>query len=92
MITKTSAEAQSQFSQLLDTVQRETVAITRHGLPAAFVISAQEMDAFEALREEKRKWLAEDWEKWRAQAREGMTADASALSDDDVVRMVHELR
>jgi len=44
MITKTSAEAQNQFGQLLDTVQREPVAITRHGRLAAFMISARDMD------------------------------------------------
>lgn len=31
MITVTSVEAQSKFGQLLDTVQRESVVITRHG-------------------------------------------------------------
>ena len=44
MITKTSAEAQNQFGQLLDTVQREPVAITRHGRPAAFIISPRDME------------------------------------------------
>lgn len=31
MITVTSVEAQNRFGQLLDTVQREPVVITRHG-------------------------------------------------------------
>ena len=31
MITITSVEAQNSFGQLLDTVQREPVTITRHG-------------------------------------------------------------
>ena len=92
MITKTSAEAQNQFGQLLDTAQREPVAITRHGRPAAFVISTQEMDVFRALREEKRRQLEADWEQWREQARGSMTPEAGALTDEDVNRMVHDLR
>ena len=51
MLTKTSAEAQNQFGLLLDTVQREPVAITRHGRPTAFVLSADDMEAFQAWRE-----------------------------------------
>jgi antitoxin Phd len=92
MITKSSAEAQNQFGQLLDLAQREPVAITRHGRPAAFVISTQDMDSFRDLREEKRRRLAEDWEEWRKQARAGMTAEAGALTEEEIVRMVHELR
>lgn len=92
MITKTSAEAQNQFGQLLDTAQREPVAITRHGRPAAFVISTQEMDVFRALREEKRSQLKADWEQWREQARGSMTLEAAALTDEEVNRMVHDLR
>ena len=41
MITITSVEAQNRFGQLLDTVQRETVIITRHGRPAAYIISSE---------------------------------------------------
>ena len=50
MITKTSAEAQNQFGQLLDTVQREPVVITRHGRVAAVVVSPRDMEELEAAR------------------------------------------
>ena len=46
MITVTSMEAQNRFGQLLDTVQREPVSVTRHGRPAAYIISS---DAYLAL-------------------------------------------
>ncbi|MBP9059808.1 MAG: type II toxin-antitoxin system Phd/YefM family antitoxin [Rhodoferax sp.] len=36
-------EAQNRFGQLLDTVQREPVTITRHGRTAAFMVSPQDM-------------------------------------------------
>ena len=41
MITVTSVDAQNRFGQLLDTVQREPVVITRHGRTAAFIVSSE---------------------------------------------------
>ena len=38
MITITSVEAQNRFGQLLDTVQREPVTITRHGRTVALMV------------------------------------------------------
>ena len=55
MVTKTSAEAQNQFGKLLDLVQREPVAITRHGRPAAFIVSPRDMEPISARRERRRK-------------------------------------
>ena len=91
MVTKTSAEAQNQFGQLLDLVQREPVAITRHGRPAAYVVSPRDMEAF--LREkDRRAKRAADWQAWRETAIKSTTPEAAALTDEDVVRMVHEAR
>ncbi|MFZ2628566.1 MAG: type II toxin-antitoxin system Phd/YefM family antitoxin [Rugosibacter sp.] len=45
MITVTSVEAQNRFGQLLDTVQREPVVITRHGRTAAFIVSGETYQA-----------------------------------------------
>ena len=45
-MTLSAVEAQNHFGQLLDTVQREPVLITRHGRTAAFVVS---VDAYQAL-------------------------------------------
>lgn len=45
MRTMTSVEAQNRFGELLDTVQREPVTITRRGRPVAFVLSQQEYEA-----------------------------------------------
>jgi antitoxin Phd len=92
MITKTSAEAQNQFGQLLDTVQREPVAITRHGRPAAYVISPREMENVQALKEAMRKQLAVNWAAWSERARKNMKPEAAELTDEDIVRLVHELR
>jgi prevent-host-death family protein len=95
MITLTSVEAQNHFGQLLDTVQREAVAITRHGRPTAFVVSPRDMDELLNIRRRRGEAVA-DLEAWRAQAEASASAaqkaDAAALTDEDVVRMVHELR
>ncbi len=91
MITKTSAEAQNQFGQLLDTVQREPVAITRHGRPAAFMVSPQVMDELSSARARRSKAVA-DLEAWRKKARKSVTPAAAALTDEEVNRLVHELR
>ena len=95
MITLTSAEAQNRFGQLLDTVQREVVAITRHGRPTAFIVSPHEMDELLDSRRKRSKALA-DLEAWSENAAIGSSpaqaAAASALTDDDVVRLVHQAR
>ena len=92
MITKTSAEAQNQFGQLLDTVQREPVAITRHGRPAAYVISPREMEKVQALKDARRKQLAVNWAEWSERAKKNMKPETAELTDEDIVRLVHELR
>src|SRR5271157_2214464 len=91
MLTKTSAEAQNQFGQLLDTVQREPVAITRHGRPAAFIVSPRDMEDLLSIKERRMK-AVKDLEAWREMARKSMTPGAAALTDAEVKRMVHEER
>ena len=91
MITITSVEAQNRFGQLLDTVQREPVSITRHGRPTAFIVSPQDMDELLDSRRKRSKVLAE-FEAWSGQAQKRVTPAAAALTDVDVVRLVHEAR
>ncbi len=95
MVTMTSVEAQNSFGRLLDTVQRETVSITRHGRPTAFVVSPRDMEELLDARR-KRGAAVADLEDWHANAAARTTAEqsfaASALTDDDVNRLVHEVR
>jgi antitoxin Phd len=91
MKTMTSVEAQNSFGRLLDTVQREAVAITRHGRPTAFVVSPQEMDELLDSRRKRGKALAE-LEAWAVRAAKRATPAAAALTDEDVNRLVHEAR
>jgi antitoxin Phd len=91
MIKMTSVEAQNKFGQLLDTVQRETVAITRHGRPTAFVVSPQEMEELLDARRRRSRAVA-DLEMWSEQAKKNASPAAAALTDEDVTRLVHESR
>lgn len=89
MIVVTSVEAQNRFGQLLDTVQREPVAVTRHGRPTAFIVSPREMeDVLDARR--KRTQALKDLDAWSVLAASRATPAAKALTDDDVTRLVHE--
>jgi prevent-host-death family protein len=91
MITKTSAEAQNQFGQLLDTVQREPVAITRHGRPAAFIVSPRDMEEFITMKANRKSGVSA-FEEWAAKFDSQISPEAAKLTDEDVVRMAHEAR
>ncbi|MFZ0632091.1 MAG: type II toxin-antitoxin system prevent-host-death family antitoxin [Acidobacteriaceae bacterium] len=91
MIRMTSVEAQNRFGQLLDTAQRETVAITRHGRPTAFVVSPREMEELLSVRRRRSKAVAE-LEAWSVQAKKRARPAAARLTDEEVNRMVHESR
>jgi prevent-host-death family protein len=91
----TSVEAQNRFGQLIDMAQREAVSITRHGRTAAFVISPQDMEDLLDVRRRRSDAVA-DLEAWRVRAQASTSATqkaaAAALTDEEVNRMVHELR
>lgn len=91
MVTLTSGEAQNRFGQMLDTAQRETVAITRHGRPAAFLVSPQEMDDLLDARRRRSKAVAE-LEKWSERAGRHAASGSAALTDEQINRMVHAAR
>lgn len=91
MITVTSVEAQNRFGQLLDTVQREPVTITRHGRTAAFMVSPQDMQDLQDARR-KRGTAVEAFEAFFAKADAALTPAARELTDEDLVRMVKESR
>ena len=89
MISITSAEAQNRFGELIDRSQREPVEITRRGRTVAYVLSEhdlKELSDVRKRREEAVRWYAEYCRQTSAQP------DAAALTDEDVNRLVHELR
>ncbi len=91
MITKTSAEAQNQFGQLLDTVQREPVIITRHGRPVAFIFSPRDMEELVSIKERRSK-ASKDYDARRKKAKESKTPATAGFSEEDASRKVHEER
>jgi prevent-host-death family protein len=83
MITVTSVEAHNKFGQLLDKVQREPVIITRHGRPAAYMISPQHMKEFQEARARGEHGKpARDWATASAQAWNEFDASFGAFADD----------
>ena len=90
MVTVTAAEAQDRFGELLDKAQREPVSITQDGQPSAFLISAREME--DVIDQRRRQKAVAALEAWTIMAREHRTPAANELTDEDIVRMVHELR
>lgn len=94
MITVTSVEAQNRFGQLLDTVQREPVTITRHGRTAAFIVSPQDMQELQDVQNARlqRGTAREAFDAYFAKADATLTPAARELTDDDVLRMVKESR
>jgi antitoxin Phd len=92
MITVTSVEAQNRFGQLLDTVQREPVTITRHGRTAAFMVSPQDMQDLQAAQIKKRQSAVEAFDAWSKKAATTALSAAAELTDEDILRMVKESR
>ena len=91
MITVSSMDAQNRFGQLLDTVQREPVTITRHGRIAAFIISPRDMKDLQDARR-KRSATVDAFEAWSQLAAASALPAAARLTDEDVVDMVKALR
>ena len=91
MITISSMDAQNRFGQLLDTVQREPVTITRHGRPAAFIISPRDMQDLQDARR-KRSAAVTAFDAWFKAAAETALPAVAELSDADIVQMVKESR
>lgn len=91
MITKTSAEAQNKFGELLDLAQREPVAITRHGRPAAYMISLRDMQELMSLKD-RRSQAVKEFEEWLRMYGDQISPEADKLTDEGINRIVHESR
>ena len=91
MITVTSVEAQNRFGQLLDTVQREPVTITRHGRTAAFIVSPQDMMELQQLRS-KRTSATDAFDAYFAKADNSLTPAAGKLTDVQTSKLVKTSR
>lgn len=91
MITVTSVEAQNSFGKLLDSAQREPVVVTRHGRPAAFIVSPQDMDELMDARRKRARIVAE-FDAWSRRADKVTSPEARQITEQDIVRLVKESR
>ena len=91
MISVTSVDVQNRFGQLLDTVLREPVTITRHGRTAAFMISPRDMQDLQDARH-KRSAAVDAFEAWSQQAAVSALPAAAKLTDEEVLGMVKASR
>ncbi len=91
MITVTSVKAQNSFGKLLDSAQREPVVVTRHGRPAAFIVSPQDMDELMDARRKRARVVA-DFEAWTRRAEQAVSSAAKKLTQRDIARLVKESR
>jgi antitoxin Phd len=91
MLTKTSAEAQNKFGELLDLAQHEPVVITRHGRPAAYIVSPRQMEELESMKQ-RRSRAAKELAEWREKYKDQISPEAARLTDEEINRMVHESR
>jgi antitoxin Phd len=91
MITVSSMDAQNRFGQLLDTVQREPVTITRHGRTAAFMISPRDMQDLQDARR-KRSVAVDAFDAWSQKATASALPAANSLTDEAVLDMVKASR
>jgi antitoxin Phd len=91
MLTYTAAEARNRFGEVLDKSQRGPVQVTRRGRPVAFIVSADDMAAWQSLAQ-RRAEAAAWYENWRAQTVARLSREAQALTDDDINALVQGLR
>lgn len=100
MLTMTSLAAQSQFGTLIDTSQRQPVAVTRHGRPVAVVLSYEDyMASSQTIPFQVASLIAETYPLRGQQAGDAMRAHLAKLSnlagkdgltEADVTRMLNE--
>ena len=91
MVKVTLGEAQDNIGKLLETAQREPVAILRQGVPAAFLVSPGEMEELLESRRVRER-VAGELKSWSERTALRATPASAALSDEQVNRLVHESR
>ena len=79
MKTMPAGEAKNKFGVLMDTVQREAVAISKKGRTAAIVVPVQEYEEYKALKLER---LRREVEIGLDQIEHGEASDGEAFFDE----------
>jgi prevent-host-death family protein len=96
----TSLAAQNQFGTLIDTSQRQPVAVTRHGRPVAVVLSYEDYKAVtQTIPLHVAELISENYALRGNDASDAMNqhlskmstkAEEAGLSETDVARMLNE--
>ena len=98
LITMTVSEAQNGFSVIMDASQREPIIVTRDGKPVSVMIPMNNFEdlPLSVMKEISRRFPMRGEEAARAiqevLSRVGNRAEEDGLTEDDVTRIVHELR
>jgi len=100
MLTMTSVVAQNQFGALIDTSQRQPVAVTRHGRPVAVVLSYEDYQAStQTIPFHVATLISESYPLRGKEASDSMRehlakmsnqAARDGLSEEDITRMLNE--
>lgn len=100
MLTMTSLAAQNQFGALIDTSQRQPVAVTRRGRPVAVVLSYEDYKAVtQTIPLHVAELISENYALRGKEASDAMTkhlskmstqAEKDGLSEADVARMLND--
>jgi len=90
MITVTSEQALTRLAELLENIDAGPVTITRAGRPDAFLVLATEIDDLADAR--RRSEAAAEFEAWKRDAEKELAPAAAELTDEEINRLVHELR
>ncbi len=91
MLTFTSTEAQTRFGEVLDTVQREPVSVTRRGRVLAVILSPEELER-RIGQETRRRQAVAAYEAYCERVQPLLNPSVNTLTDEDVNQFVHELR
>jgi prevent-host-death family protein len=100
MLTMTSLAAENQFGTLIDTSQRQPVAVTREGRPVAVVLSYKDYQAVtQTIPLHVAELISENYalrgkdasDAWHLHlAKMSTQAEQDGLSEEDVARMLNE--
>jgi prevent-host-death family protein len=91
MVIVTAAQAQDNLFELIEKAQREPVSIVQDGQPSAFLISERQMEVLQNF-QPRRSDAAKALEAWAEKARTQRNPSIEELTEEEIVRLVHELR
>ena len=91
MLTITTDQAQNRLGEILDAARWEPIAITDQGHPLAYIISPEELQRLFASQEERDKAVL-DYRAYQERVRQKASLETKVFSDEDVNRLIHELR